>query len=171
MKIINDFFMFERRHPVGTLLTITIFFGVIFWFAGGSRVKDLAPYYIKKIIGETAEVSIKGTVFKVEVARTVNSRTKGLSGREYLEGDKGMLFVFQESSVYPFTMKKTKITLDIIWILDNEIGYIANKAQPGQISINPGVEANYVLEVRGGTAETLRWQIGDSVDITFDKNK
>lgn len=163
--------MFESKHPIAILLIMAIILGMIFWFAGGSRVKDLAPYYIKKVLGETAEVKIRNAVVKVEVAQTVKSRAKGLSGRDFLDVNQGMLFVFHEPAVYPFTMQDTNISLDIIWILDQDIVYIARNAQPGAKSINPQAEANYVLEVRAGLAGSNNWHLGDTVAITFDKDK
>jgi uncharacterized membrane protein (UPF0127 family) len=154
-----------RNKGIWILIMLAIIVGVAFWSVGGSRVKDEAPYYLKNIIGETATVTIKDKAFKVEVAKTPKARAKGLSGREYLAPDKGMLFVFPEPGVYPFTMQDTLIVLDIVWILDDKIVFIARKAQPEQETINPEVNANYVLEVGGGNAAGL--QVYDQVGITF----
>jgi len=154
-----------RNKGIWILIMLAIIVGVAFWSVGGSRIKDEAPYYLKKIIKETAVVEIKGRVFDVEVAKTPKARTKGLSGREYLASDKGMLFVFPEPGVYPFTMQDTLIVLDIVWILDDKIVFIAGRAQPEQEAINPEVNANYVLEVGSGNAAGL--QVGDEVGITF----
>ena len=144
---------------------IAIVVGTAFWSVGGSRVKDEAPYYLKKIIKETAVVEIKGQIFETEIAKTQKARAKGLSGREYLAPDKGMLFVFSEPGIYPFTMQDTLIPLDIVWILDDKIVYIARQAQPEQESVDPGVNANYVLEV--GSGDVRDCQVGDEVKITF----
>lgn len=163
--------MFERKHPYAILLTMAVLLGMIFWFAGGSEVKDIAPYYLKRVVGETATVKIGDYGVKVEVARTVAARRKGLSGRDALAVDKGMLFVFHEPAVYPFTMQNTRILLDIIWILDGTIVYIAHGAQPGEASITPEAEANYVLEVNGGAANSYQWEVGHQVNITFDKKQ
>lgn len=149
------------------LLVIAVILGAVFWSFGGSRIVDEAPYYLKSIVGETAKVTARDIVFEAEVARTEKARAKGLSGREYIAPDKGMLFIFSEADVYPFTMKNTQISLDIVWILDDEIVYIARSVQPEEESINPGVEANYVFETRGSRIRS--WQVGDKVDIVFDK--
>ncbi len=149
------------------LLVIATVVGIIFWSAGGSRIKDEAPYYLKNVLRETAEVTIGETVIKAEVADTAQSRTKGLKGREYVAPGKGMLFVFGQAGEYSFTMQEVLITLDIIWILDDTIVAIERQAQPEALEINPAVEANYVLEVSAGTASS--WQIGNQVAITFDK--
>lgn len=160
--------MFEQRHPFASLLTVAIVLGIIFWFIGGSRVKDLAPYYFKRVLGQTAIVEIKDATIKVEVAQTVRAREKGLSGRDYLEVNKGMIFIFLEEGVYPFTMAKTPIYLDIIWIKDGRIVFITAQAKPGQDIINPGTAADSVLELRAGQANA--WGIGDEVRVTFERS-
>ena len=105
--------MFEHRHPYGTLLTVALILGMVFWFVGGSRVKDIAPYYVRLILGKTATVTIKGAPVHAEVVQTKDAMEKGLSGRDYLEVDHGMLFAFPQSGFYSFTMAKTKIPLDV----------------------------------------------------------
>ncbi len=150
------------------LIIMFLFLVPIFWSVGGSRIKDEAPYYLKLVIGETGTVIFDNTQFDVELATTDRAREKGLSQRDYLALDKGMLFVFEEPSIYSFTMKDTSISLDIVWILDNEIVYISSRAMPGDELITPDVEADYVLEVRPGNASAGSWKIGDIVEINLD---
>lgn len=145
-----------------------IIFGIILWSVGGSRVKDEAPYYLKAVIGETGKVVIKNQEFGVEIARTERARLKGLSEREYLAMNKGMLFIFDDPGIYPFTMKDTSISLDIVWILDNKIVNIKSRAMPGEATIFPNSEANYVFEIRPGYASAGGWKVGDVVDINLD---
>jgi uncharacterized membrane protein (UPF0127 family) len=160
--------MLERRHPFAYFITIAIILGFAFWFAGGKQVKDLAPYYFDRLLGHTASVRINNLDIKAEVARSERARTKGLSGRDTLESGHGMVFVFPQAGDYAFTMAKTKIPLDIIWINDNAIVYIAASAAPGQPIIDPNVEADTVLEVGGNVASGGGWQVGDSVSVTFE---
>jgi len=155
--------------PIWILILIALIVGIMFWSVGGSEITDEAPYYIKKAIGETATITVKSTAINVEVARTDSARAKGLSGRSKLADGKGMLFVFDEARVYPFTMKEMLFYIDIIWISDDKIAFMEKNAQPGEESITPDSAAVYVLEVRGGTAERLGWQISDPVIINFDK--
>jgi len=156
--------------PIWILILIAILVGIMFWSIGGSEITDEAPYYIKKVIGETTTVTIKNTAINVEVARSDSARAKGLSGRSKLVEGKGMLFVFSEASVYPFTMKEMLFPIDIIWIADEKIVYIEHNAQPGVENIIPEAAASYVLEVKGGVAVRYGWQVGDPVIVTFDKN-
>ncbi len=161
---------YTAMKPIWILILIALIAGIMFWSVGGSEITDEAPYYIKKVIGETATVTVKNTAINAEVARSDSARAKGLSGRSKLADGKGMLFVFTEASVYPFTMKEMLFYIDIIWINDNKIAFMEQSAQPGVESITPDSSAVYVLEVRGGTAKRYGWQIGDPVIISFDKD-
>jgi len=141
----------------------------MFWSAAGQSIQEEMPYYLKKAINETGSVTIRQETLEVEVARTAGARAKGLSGRDSMPYGRGMLFVFDAQGVYGFTMRDTRMPLDIIWIADGSIVHIAHEAQPEEEHINPGVAAEYVLEVNGGFARRAGWDDGDSVLITFDK--
>ncbi|MFA6553205.1 MAG: DUF192 domain-containing protein [Patescibacteria group bacterium] len=151
------------------ILFVAIVFGVIFWFSGGSRISDEMPYYLKTVVKETGVVTIRGAAFKVELAKTDAARAKGLSKRSYLDADKGMLFIFPAAGRYVFTMQDTLISLDIIWINNNKVVFIAPSAKPGELSVDPKVDADYVLEIIGGTSLNRRLAVGDAVVIDFDK--
>ena len=118
----------------------------------------------------------KGTVcfnescFDVEIADTPEERATGLMHREALDQDKGMLFIFEDSGVFPFWMKNTLIPLDIIWISqDNNVVYISKATRPCLANpcppVNPGKVALYVLEVNGGISDKIGIGIGDMVTI------
>ena len=118
----------------------------------------------------------KGTVcfgercFDVEIADTPEERAIGLMHRDDLGQDKGMLFIFEDSGVFPFWMKNTLIPLDIIWISqDNVVVYISRDTRPCIAdpcpSVNPRKVALYVLEVNGGTSDKIGIGIGDMVTI------
>ncbi len=148
---------------------IAIVLGVILWTSGGSRVLSYVPYYWQWVKGETATVAIGDQEYKVEVADTQSEQTTGLSHRSYLPRDKGMLFVFDTPAPYTFTMAETEIALDIIWIRDGKIVYIEDTARPGDDLITPPEAATEVLEINPGLAGANKWQVGDPVTITFDK--
>ena len=98
--------------------------------------------------------------FLVELAQTQEELSQGLMFRESLAQNRGMLFIFATQGVYNFWMKNTKIPLDIIWINDKkEVVFIKNSAQPCEeyfcLPIEPGVEADFVLEVNAGLAEKI----------------
>src|SRR3989344_8940875 len=55
------------------------------------------------------------TIF-IEIADTQEKQKKGLSGRDNLPEDSGMLFVFKEEGHHQFWMKDMNFSIDIIWI-------------------------------------------------------
>lgn len=64
-------------------------------------------------------VEIVGEKIKIEIAKTLEERQKGLMFRKNLCDNCGMLFVFEEEDLHSFWMKNTLISLDIIFINAN----------------------------------------------------
>ena len=64
-----------------------------------------------------AAVRIEGkATYSVDMAVTDAERQQGLSGRETMAQDTGMLFVFEDEQPRQFWMKDMRFPLDIIWI-------------------------------------------------------
>ena len=106
------------------------------------------------------KVCFNENCYAVELAQTDEQRQTGLMGREHLDKDKGMLFIYEDEGVYTFWMKNTLIPLDMIWIDGNgTVARIIKNAEPcGKEycpSINPNKKAKYVLEINGGEADRL----------------
>lgn len=88
----------------------------------------------------------------VEVVATAAKIERGLMFREHLPPDDGMLFLMNEDRIWPFWMRNTLISLDMIFIAkDLTIAGIVQNAEPRTESLRQ-VEAPslYVLEVNGG---------------------
>lgn len=121
---------------------------------------------------EADEVCIKDRCFSVEIAANQSQREYGLMNREYLDPDKGMLFVYEDEGYHSFWMKNTLIPLDIIWINSGqEIVYIEKNAQPCTSDycplIDPWTNASYVLEINGGQCDEYNISVGDKVNIGY----
>ena len=110
-------------------------------------------------------------VVQVEIAADDSTRAQGLMFRDQLPPDRGMIFLFPQSGDYPFWMKNTLISLDMIWIDDQKrITHIAANVPPCKAdpcpSVPSGGNAKYVLEVAAGVAarhglangQTLRFE-------------
>lgn len=121
---------------------------------------------------QESKVCFKDRCIAVEVATTPEERARGLMFRESLERGRGMLFIYDREGVYSFWMKNTLIPLDIVWINSSrDIVYINRDTQPCKTepcaSVNPGVNALYVLEVNGGVAEGLNLTLGEKASISI----
>src|SRR3989338_5701660 len=65
---------------------------------------------------EVSLAKIGDQAVRVTVADTPESRERGLSGRDGLASDEGMLFVFQNDGYHTFWMKDMLFSIDIIWL-------------------------------------------------------
>jgi uncharacterized membrane protein (UPF0127 family) len=115
-------------------------------------------------------VIIAGVRLSVEVADTPAERGRGLSGREMLPENSGMLFVFDTPGRYGFWMYGMKFPLDIIWIDEKlRVVYFVENAQPC-VNIcetyEPPADALYVLEVNAGFVKKYGLKVGDVVELS-----
>lgn len=107
-----------------------------------------------------------GFVVRVEIAADDETRAQGLMFRDHLRPGTGMLFLFPQDGQYPFWMKNTKISLDMIWIDSGfRIAAIAHDVPPCYVddcpSYPPNATARYVLEVAAGVAKQHGLKAGD----------
>ena len=93
-------------------------------------------------------------VVEIEVARTDEQRARGLMFRRDLPRDRGMLFIFDETSEHPFWMHNTLIPLDMIYLGDDRrvVGVVANAEPSTDTQRTVGKPSRYVVEVGGGEA-------------------
>ena len=103
--------------------------------------------------------------FKVELADTDRTRTRGLMFREKMGANRGMLFNFFEEQHLSFWMKNTPLSLDLVFIdKTGRIVSIATDAVPfSETQIPSRVPAMAVLEVNGGTTKRLGIKPNDVV--------
>jgi len=101
--------------------------------------------------GEAA--SFGGVSLRIEYALTQAERERGLSGREDIPENFGMLFIFPVSDRYGFWMKNTLVPLDIFWLDDKgQVVSIARDVAPASFPnvFYPSSPARYVLETAAG---------------------
>jgi len=77
------------------------------------------------------QITISGRTIDVAIVDDEISRREGLSVKDSLEENEGMLFVFEEKNIKPsFWMKDMKFAIDIIWIDNEKIVQINENVQP-----------------------------------------
>ncbi len=123
---------------------------------------------------EKPYVKIKNNIIKVEIADDFEEQIKGLSNRDNLDDDSGMLFVFQDKQIRRFWMKNMRFPLDIIWIDDNKIVKIDKNLPPEgenpQNIYSSEIPVNYVLEVNGGYCDKHNIKVGSDVILKIESN-
>ncbi len=119
----------------------------------------------------TGSVLIAGRVrVEVELARTMEEKMRGLSGRPALKTGHGMLFVYDRPEPVSIWMKDMRFPLDIVWIREGRIVHIEKQAPPllpsGPEQIYTAL-ADLVLEVPAGFTSRQQIRVGDSVKATL----
>lgn len=114
-------------------------------------------------------IRIGDNSYSLEIADNRPERETGLSGRESLAHNSGMLFVFETPGVYRFWMKDTLIPLDMIWLdAGRSVIYIENDVQPGTYpqTYGPEQDSLYVIELNSGQAAEADVQVGDVIELS-----
>ena len=120
-------------------------------------------------------VTLGGVPFRVELAITVEQRTRGLSGHPPLASGAGMLFVFEQAQKYSFWMKEMLFPLDMIWIdAECTVAHITRNAPPQAPEqaladlplYGPPEPILYVLEINAGEAESAAVTVGSPAQFT-----
>ena len=85
----------------GSFVVVILFLGVIVFFLTNQNI------FLQKTTGNDIKfVQIAGQIIKVDLALTPLEQERGLSGRESLKNDEGMLFIFPKPSINYFWMKR-----------------------------------------------------------------
>ena len=145
------------------LAAVFLVFGIALFF---DNRPSLYQYTNEAI--DQPNIKIGQKTISVEIADTQEKQKKGLSGRENLPEDSGMLFVFKEEGRHQFWMKDMKFPIDIIWINKDTVVDITHDARPendgGYLKIyEPRSKVRFVLEVNSGFAKENNVKIGNRV--------
>ncbi|MBR8839693.1 MAG: DUF192 domain-containing protein [Stigonema ocellatum SAG 48.90 = DSM 106950] len=110
-----------------------------------------------------------GTNLELEVARTPQQQEMGLMYRPALPKNRGMLFQFPSPQSISFWMKDTPVPLDIVFMRNGIVEYIAASVPPCTsdpcATYGAKVPIDQVIELRSGRAKELGLKIGDRVKI------
>ena len=144
---------------------------VVYCFPVVSTVSGQKVYALNADNASSSFVKIKGLTIYVDLAKTPDQQAKGLSIKNTLNENEGMLFIFDTPKEYSFWMKDMKFPIDIIWISpDNKIVHIEKNLPPCVFflictSYSPHANAKYVLEVPSNYTTKNNIGIGDRVDF------
>lgn len=126
------------------------------------------------------EVMVKGEVFRLELALDNEARVQGLSDREEIVADGGMLFVFSDAQPRQFVMRRCLVPIDIAF-LDAEGEVVWMHAM--QVESGPDIPENllkrydshypaqFAIELREGSIRRLGLGQGDRIDLPLEDLK
>ena len=160
-----------KRHYI---ILVTVFITLVIVFAAGWLFLPIQPFpdqdsTSSSDITQYAVWSENERCFRLDVADTNILRRQGLSGRDSLDPDEGMLFLYNLSGEYGYWMKDMNFAIDIIWLNRNdEIVTILSSVSPDSYPeiFYPEVSARKVIEVSAGIATELDLEIGDMLNVS-----
>ena len=119
--------------------------------------------------GNKARISINSHILEIEIASNFQEQKQGLSNRDFLCENCGMLFQYKKPQLLSFWMGEMQFPLDIIFFKDNKIIEIFSNVpvftNNEYTQIKPKDKANLVLEINAGWSLENSLKIGDSIDI------
>ncbi len=149
---------------------LTLYFFIFFVAAGlvgffmyqnGQQITDKETAAVHLALSDTP-------AFTFELADTLDEQVQGLSGRDDVPHNHGMLFVFPKDGRYGFWMKDMLVSIDIIWLSDT--GKILSIEDSVSLATYPSVFyppelVRYVLETRAGEARAQGWSAGSVISL------
>lgn len=141
---------------------------ILFLILFGSFLVKQNTFLNKMDKNNIKSVKINETLVKVDLATTTEEQERGLSVKNSLKDDEGMLFIFLESSKNYFWMKDMVFPIDIIWINDDfRVIHIEKNVGPNTYpqTFGPNQESRYVLEVKALFSEKNNLKEGDIVEF------
>ncbi len=124
----------------------------------------------------TIDVQLGDRSITVEVADDPEERVQGLSDREGMAADSGLLFVWEEEGPYQLWMKGMRFPLDFVWLDASQTVIEVHEnvqPQPGAADAElkryaPDGPSRFVIELNAGAAARLGIDAGDV--LVFDKD-
>ncbi|MEJ2477415.1 MAG: DUF192 domain-containing protein [Desulfobacterales bacterium] len=144
------------------LSLIAVLIGIIFSFPADSALA--CPLELP-----TIRVAVKGHELTIELATTPEARSCGLSLRDNLPANRGMLFVYAEPEILTFWMKNTRMPLSIAFIdaAGRVVGIQKMSPFPTTTVYASSVPALYALEVNQGWFEENGVGVGDVIEFNL----
>ena len=122
----------------------------------------------------TGSPEIVKSALIAEIADVPEERAQGLSNRESLGENNGMMFVFPQSDQYNFIMRGMQFPLDFIWVQDDTVVDILENVMPDPAGTPdnslkryaPVSPVNRVIEVNSGYVQKYSIRVGDKIRVT-----
>jgi uncharacterized membrane protein (UPF0127 family) len=121
----------------------------------------------------TGNPELVKSVLTVDVADTPEKRSQGLSDKENMDFDRGMLFVFEQEVKPNFIMRNMRFSLDFIWVKNDFVVDILENIPPDPAGTPeeslkryaPIASVDKVIEVSAGYVKKYGIKVGDRIKI------
>lgn len=163
----------NKKAHIGFLMLVLIF-GVVmvgfFFYLGkkmGSPLEGIAPALVRLKDGDKVKVAVSSNIIEAEVVKSEAKIKTGLGGKQNLDKDAGMLFIFNKYDKHIFWNKDMLFPIDILWIRGDKVVDIYENMptyeRAPDFIVAPKYDANYVLEVNAGFVKEHKIKIGNGV--------
>jgi uncharacterized protein len=116
----------------------------------------------------TNTLVLDGQEYTLEIVVSAEERQTGLSGRETIAANEGMLFVEPKPKIVCMWMKDMSFAIDIIWLDDKKIiRHLEERVSPKTYpkSFCPSVKTKYVIELPSGTIDKHELVLGQKLPL------
>ena len=106
--------------------------------------------------------------YVLEIVASSEARKKGLSGRESLAANQGMLFVERTPTVSCIWMKDMNFDIDIVWVdYTKTIRHLEERVSPKTYpkAFCPKLKTKYVVELPSGTIDKHQLAVGQKLPL------
>ncbi len=135
------------------ILAISIFFIVAIYFLLHSK--------------NPSDIYFGNQKINLEIVSNQTDRERGLSGRQSIAENQGMLFIFEgEPKVHCFWMKDMNFPIDILWLSSEQVVlHVEKNVSPLSypLSLCPNTPSSFVLEVQAGLSERYGIDVGSQL--------
>lgn len=126
----------------------------------------LVVFGLRGVLEEKVYIRTPKMLIRAEVADDEDERFLGLSGRDSLAVDRGMLFIFEKPDVNGIWMRDMRFAIDAVW-LDSGKKVIAVERNVSPESypkvFGPSGDSLYVIELEEGRASELDIKLGETL--------
>lgn len=155
---------FKKRQLKFIFLGFLVFFILLIFIVGRQN-------WQAQNNSEKASINFNNQIINAEVARSPYQLYSGLSNRESICVDCGMLFIFPDFDERSFVMRDMNFPLDIIFIAKGRVIKIFADLPPEganpQKVYTSDAPVDEVLEINAGRASAWGLQVGDNLSINL----
>src|SRR3989344_3063741 len=124
-----------------------------------------------KDVSQTKRMLVGIVPISVEIADSVVTQTRGLSFRDSLGDNEGLLFVFAKDDTHGIWMKDMRFPIDIVWAdAQGKIIHTESSVHPNTYPsvFGPQEKSRYVLELPSGFLDIHGVGAGNTLSFPLD---
>jgi uncharacterized protein len=159
----------KTRYLIVTALAFLVIVAILSFYNGQNKQNSKIDKNTPKVLDTACPIKLPSDqCIYMEIADTYEKRVQGLSGRDNLDENRGLLFVFDAPGKQCIWMKDMKFSIDILWLnSDKVITAIERDISPDTYpkSFCPSDDSKYVIELNSGIASKANLEVGKQLNL------